>query len=85
MTPTAMKLVRMRDRGLIGEDLLLLYGISGSLPSHDVYSNMSPEERRHFIQSRMQERFGPQWQELFETLPPIFGLEILANWPRDGF
>lgn len=84
--PVAARLLSLRRQGLIPEETLMLYGISGDLPDRDAYAAMATEERRALWQNRMQQAFGRNWQREFTNLPAIFTKEReIHNWIKEGF
>lgn len=81
----ASRLLEMRNQGLIPEEMLLLYGISGDLPSPESYRSMSISERSELWRSRMRLTFGRDWNENFADLPRIFIENPMHDWLKDGF
>lgn len=87
-TRMARNLLKMRERGLVNDEMLLMYGISGDLPERHIYTAMTPEQRREFFHSRMESRFGPNWRRFvtLEWSEQIFeDREILEDWLTEGF
>jgi len=80
----ANNLIRMRDRGQISNDTLMLYGISGTLPARSEYSLLSPEERRKLWNDRLESRLGINWMELVDR-PPSVVSEEEVDWIEEGF
>lgn len=69
----ALRLARLRTEAQISDELLLLYGISGELPSQEQYLNFTDEEKYLFWDDRMQVRFGPGWRNAFPDVTlPVF-------------
>ena len=82
---------RMKDlhqRGIISDQVLLLYGISGPLPERQNYQGMSRDERRRVWVERLERRFGRNWDTNFRAhMPEMFrepGFRHV-NWLREGF
>ena len=84
---------QLHERGLISDETMLLYGMSGDLPDRSSYFALSEEERQFIWVERMERRFGPNWRERFERgrfrLPPLLQRRIeqmgLHNWLKEGF
>lgn len=84
--PIAARLIKLRQRGIMPEEVLLLYGISGDLPDQQTYQSMSIEDRRAFWQDRMGQRFGQAWRRRFNNLPNILIKERrVHDWKKEGF
>lgn len=64
-TRTALALNKMRERGLISDQMMVIYGISGPLPDQQTYANLSLEEKQRIWTERMESRYGPEWRGLF--------------------
>jgi hypothetical protein len=92
-TRLALNLNRLKEEGLVSDETLLMYGISGDLPEQNTYQVMNEEEKNAFWSERMETRFGPNWQDLFNdgTLRlPWFRLKESVefnrpNWLTNGF
>lgn len=81
------QLLKMRDRGEISEEVLILYGISGDLPDQAMYLQMSQDEQRELWTGRMENRYGSDWRAIFRN-PPIFVKEAenkKQDWKIEGF
>jgi hypothetical protein len=84
--PIAARLLALRQRGVVPDEVLLLYGISGDLPDQQTYQSMSAEDRRSFWQDRMEQRFGRDWRRRFDNLPTILIKERrVHDWKKEGF
>lgn len=96
-TRTALTLTKLHERGVITDQTLLMYGISGELPERHMYMAMSPEEKERLWSERMESRFGPNWLSRFDqngdTPLPIFRGRTWGrhtertevNWRLEGF
>ena len=92
-TQLGLNMNRLFEKGMIGEETLLLYGISGTLPDRNVYFGMSPEEKQNLWEEKMLNRFGPNWKDRFSenTLRlSIFNSKRLnckkkVDWKHEGF
>lgn len=88
-----LKMIQLHEQGLISDQVLLMYGISGDLPERDAYNTMSSEEKERLWHERIKSRLGPNWMERFSgrNLPlPIFPkrrfeTRPLISWKHDGF
>lgn len=85
----AKKLIEMKNRGLISDDYLFLYGVSGSLPVRSTYAQMTQEERKQIWETRMVNRYGIRWRSYFNSVPVIFedssDLMLDDEWIKEGF
>lgn len=82
----ANALLRMHEHGLIPEQTLLLYGISGELPERRVYLQMSDEEKQLLWRERMVNRYGVNWRRRFTYLPEFLReKEFIHDWKKEGF
>lgn len=91
-TNLALKLNQLHQRGLVPDEFLALYGISGELPDRNLYMEMSPEEKQGVWEERMESRLGPNWRERFQNRGNFFGLLTRRkieynkiNWNQEGF
>lgn len=87
-TRTALKLNELFQKGIVNEQTLLLYGISGPLPERDAYRVMSDEEKEALWVERMESRFGPRWRQRFNNVPVFVQKKIVKesiNWRQEGF
>lgn len=91
-TQLSLQLNKMHEQGLINDQVLMLYGISGNLPDRTIYMEMSVEEKRALWEDRVETRLGPNWRRRFNDLGNIFnflGRKKIEynkiNWPEEGF
>lgn len=87
-TKRANKMIELKNKGIISEETLILYGISGPLPERNVYLNMSSSDREHLWMNRMSRRFGSDWQDRLNIQPNFFKSKlesITHNWLKEGF
>lgn len=91
-TQLALKLNKLYEKGVIGEETLILYGISGDLPDRNTYIELNFEEKQKLWSERMENRFGPNWRERFNTNNPRLPFFVkkvyefnYTNWNTDGF
>jgi hypothetical protein len=85
---TAIRMTQLHEKGLISNDTMLLYGISGDLPEYGMYMAMSDEEKEALWTERMERRFGPNWRQRFNNLPPLLRQKLknsTHNWLKEGF
>lgn len=87
-TRRANKMVELREKGIITEETLLLYGISGPLPDREVYAQMSDVEKEHLWEERMVRRFGDNWRARLNINPRFLRRKcekITHDWLKEGF
>ena len=84
MNPIANRLLDLRRKGMIPDEILFLYGISGDFPERHVYVSMTIAERQSMWQKRMEQRFGLAWRRRFDNLP-FFAKDCVHNWLKEGF
>lgn len=90
---TSDRMAQLHERGLISNEMMLMYGISGDMPERHTYMTMTPEEKEALWSARMEHRLGPNWRERFEDRRfrlPTFLRErsvgfITHNWVKEGF
>lgn len=83
---TAIKMSQLHERGIISDQVLMLYGISGDLPERHVYSQLTIEEKRELWEDRMERRFGPTWRTNIRSVPRMFQETHGGHdWIREGF
>lgn len=90
-TRMAQRMRELHERGVVSDETLLLYGISGDMPERHVYIRMSEEEKRMLWIERMERRLGPNWTHRVNRLP-TFVRQLLKeysvsreDWMREGF
>jgi hypothetical protein len=91
-TRTSLAIQKMYSRGLISDQMMMLYGISGALPDRGTYNSMTQEEKERLWSDRMEARFGPNWLEQFRDrnvalpIPRRASVEQpIVNWRVEGF
>jgi hypothetical protein len=93
-TRMAINMTRLHERGVISDQTLLMYGISGELPERRTYMGMSSEEKERLWAERLEARLGPNWSERFSDrnlrLPIVenrrwFETQTIVNWRQEGF
>jgi hypothetical protein len=96
-TQMSQKMISMRERGLISEETLILYGISGPIPERHPTRDReyTHEEKLAELHGRMERRFGIRWRERFSRLPAWLAIEDPSwfsqhnlgkvNWMKEGF
>jgi hypothetical protein len=87
MTPLAKKLTWLHRQGKVPEKMLIIYGVSGTIPyRHSVENrNLTYEEKVVILQQRMERRFGVRWRERFHEIPEWLGSGEKTNWVNEGF
>lgn len=95
-TRLANRLKTLHEKGIINEEVLVMYGISGPLPERISYNSLSPEEKQQFWENRMRNTYGENWRNRFSraiTDLPIFNpiqfrenkSREIRNWKLEGF
>lgn len=89
-TKLALRMNQLHEKGIINEELMILYGISGDLPERGMYMSLTQEEKQAFWNERMETRFGPNWRRRFSSIGlRIFNLNKKeyneVNWSKEGF
>ncbi len=91
-TQLSLKMNQLHQRGIVSDEILLLYGISGELPERNMYMELSQEEKQSIWEERMESRFGPNWRNRFDRRnvgQPLFSTRKFeynkVNWTKDGF
>jgi len=87
-TRRSNKMLDLKNKGLISEETLILYGISGPLPEREVYLNMTDIDKERLWINRMTRRFGHNWEDRLNIQPDFFKKKIeriTHNWLKEGF
>lgn len=87
-TRRASKMLELKEKGIISEETLILYGISGPLPDRHVYIQMSENEKERLWSERMERRFGEDWRRRLNIRPNFLRRKcekIAHNWLKEGF
>ena len=84
------QLLEWHDQGLVSDEIVLLYGISGTFPEQHEYAAMTPRQREALWSERLESRLGRNWRERFYrrgfTLPAFLRrVEHTHNWLTEGF
>lgn len=86
---TAERLKELHAKGIVSDEVLLLYGISGDLPERNVYVRMTREEKVALWEQRMRDRYGPDWhwQDHLSFVPRWWRETVQEddNWLEEGF
>jgi hypothetical protein len=84
---TAIRMAQLHQKGIISDQVMLLYGISGELPERQVYARLTEREKLAIWEERMGNRFGPDWRTHISTLPSMFREDRHSghNWLQEGF
>ena len=89
ITPFAQKLLEQHERGLINDQFLIMYGVSGELPDRTAYYRLSDEEKVALWEDRMRRKLGPNWRDRLDRLPNFlcrhFTEAKTIDWIREGF
>jgi hypothetical protein len=83
-TRLALRLNELHAKGVVSQETLLLYGISGELPDVDAYRRLNQEEKQLLWRERTEARFGPQANTSF-LVPLIATSKLANNWRFEGF
>lgn len=84
-TNTAKKMLELHRKGVINDQTLLMYGISGPLPERQAYNGESRQNRTRIWTDRLERRFGRDWRNRFRSLPEMFRSNSYVDWKREGF
>lgn len=91
-TSLALKMNQLHQRGIVSDEILLLYGISGDLPEREMYIELNSDEKQALWEERMESRFGPNWRNMFARRnigQPLFSHRKFeykkTNWLTEGF
>lgn len=91
-TSTAIRMTQLHEKGIISDEVMVLYGISGELPDRRMYMQLSTEEKQFLWEEKMESRLGPNWRSRFSNgvnnlyFFPKNKLEyIKTNWNKFGF
>ena len=90
---TAERMSTFHESGVISDEIMVLYGVSGDMPDRDAYRSMSPEAREALWTERMERKLGVNWRERFrrrQFVLPTFLQKGVAeyfthNWLKEGF
>jgi len=66
-TYLSLKMNELHKKGIISDEIMILYGISGELPEINMYEEMSFEEKQSIWEEKMEDRFGPEWRQRFNN------------------
>lgn len=82
-------MLKMHEKGEISDEILLLYGMSGDLPTKERYQSLEDHEKTQYWSTRMEQRLGPNWRERFDSLPALLkrvvSNRLIPSWLKDGF
>jgi len=87
-TRTAIRMTQLHEKGIISDETMMLYGISGLLPERTAYMTLTLEEKEALWVERMENRFGPYWRRRFRLLPSLLrgGFRRMTHdWLKEGF
>lgn len=91
-TQLTLRMNQLYQKGLITDEVLLMYGISGDMPEIHMYMSLTSEEKERVWSERMEDRYGPNWATDFRRLNivvPVFVHGIYeincVNWQKEGF
>jgi hypothetical protein len=88
-TKLSIKMNDLHRRGLVTDETMVLYGISGPLPEHGMYSSLSVEEKQLMWEDRMSSKFGPNWRSRFTInvrASKEFAFDVeKVEWAKEGF
>jgi hypothetical protein len=86
---TAIRMAGLREKGLISEETMLLYGMSGELPERTAYRIMTIEEKRALWEQRMERTLGPNWRDHIGRVPHLLQKKRIEfeihDWLKEGF
>lgn len=86
------KMINLYERGIVSNEIMMLYAISGPLPDVLEYRKMRAEQKEEFWSNRIEQNLGdvPQtrlnWREFQNKLREWFQFEDRkVNWMKEGF
>lgn len=83
---TSIRMAQLHQKGIISDEVMLLYGISGDLPERRVYAQLTESEKQVLWEDRMEQKLGPQWKRHIRNLPSMFcETKGVHNWLQEGF
>ena len=90
-----LKMNELHSKGVINDQTLLMFGISGDLPDVSSYNRLTTEEKSTIWNEKLANRFGNNWREDFnrKAIPLITVRRLKAsnadldkiNWRKEGF
>jgi len=83
-----IRMLELHEQGVISDQVMMLYGISGDLPERNFYDGLTPDEKRELWAERMERRLGENWRRRFENLPHLLQVrieQITHDWLKEGF
>ncbi len=89
-TNLSLRMNQLHQKGVINDDIMILYGISGELPERGMYMALTQQEKQAIWEERMESRFGPNWRTRFSSMGlRLFNLNKKEynkiNWSKEGF
>lgn len=92
-TDLSRRMNQLHQQGIINDQTMLMYGISGDLPERSMYFSLSPEQKQAIWEEKMSNRFGPNWRNVvsrnvtrllvFHKEKPLQSSKV--NWAKEGF
>jgi hypothetical protein len=91
-TDFSLKMNELHQKGIISNETLFLYGVSGDLPDIEEYRQMSYEDKKFLWEDRIANRLGVQWRTRFSQGDNLFlffkeknKFKINFDWKSEGF
>jgi hypothetical protein len=88
-TDLSIKMNDLHSRGIISDEVMILYGISGPLPERRMYADLAADKKQAIWEEKMSNTFGPHWRSRFTvnvTTCKEFDIEETNhNWIKEGF
>ena len=79
-----LRMIELKAKGLIPDEAIFLYGISGDLPDLESYSKLSRDEIKKLWEDRLKSKLGKNWRKIVSKIPAIFCDENF-DWEKEGF
>lgn len=67
-TRLALRMNELHKQGVISDELMIIYGISGDLPDYKTYVEMTQEEKQSVWEEKMENRLGLNWRQRFPNM-----------------
>lgn len=88
-TDLSIKMNDLHSRGIISDEVMILYGISGPLPEQRMYSDLAADKKQAIWEEKMSNTFGPNWKSRFTInvrASKEFTFDVeKVQWTKEGF
>ena len=81
------RMVEMHTEGIITDEVLSLYAMSGPLPSRLEYSRMTAIQKEEFWEERAESNLGVEWRVHLGDRADFMKMPVRkkVNWAKEGF